>query len=282
MFRIWWRRLKLGLPTFLGWRRLGYFIPYRYAEDLPNLGESPKYEAVNKLMAAQQKAFKKILKSSENYQLKLESFNDTKPPMPRWQQGWFPRLDGLVAYVMVRDLRPKKIVEVGSGHSTRFMAQAILDGGLDTSLTAIDPAPRADIASLNMVKLINQAVQHADKAPFDILEAGDILFIDSSHILMPGSDVDLLFNRIIPALPSGVYIHIHDITLPDDYPKCWAWRGYNEQLGVMPMILGGGYELLWASHYVACEMKDELDKSFIAKLEIDPKAFETSLWLKKR
>ncbi len=149
-------------------------------------------------------------------------------------------------------------------------------------LPSIDPAPRADIAGIIAVSLVNKAVQHVDINLFQELAAGDILFIDSSHILMPGSDVDILFNRIMPLLPSCVVVHIHDITLPDDYPKAWSWRGYNEQQGVMPMILGGSYDLLWASHYVANNMQSTLNQSFIANIHKDSDAFETSIWLEKR
>ena len=55
---------------------------------------------------------------------------------------------------------------------------------------------------------------------------------NSSHILMPGSDVDILFNRVLPRLPAGALVHIHDIFLPFDYPAIWGWRNYNEQQGV--------------------------------------------------
>ena len=81
-------------------------------------------------------------------------------------------------------------------------------------------------------------------APLDAVRragAGDVLFIDSSHILMPGSDVDLLLNRVLPRLPAGVLIHIHDIFLPFDYPPVWGWRAYNEQQGVLPLLATGAY-----------------------------------------
>ncbi|MFX7914564.1 class I SAM-dependent methyltransferase, partial [Acinetobacter baumannii] len=89
-------------------------------------------------------------------------------------------------------------------------------------------------------------VHDADCAVFAALAAGDVLFIDSSHVLMPGSDVDLLFNQVLPRLKPGVLVHIHDIFLPDDYPASWGWRGYNEQQGVA-CLLQGGWRLLWAS-----------------------------------
>ena len=260
---------------------MGYFIPYRYAYSLPNLGDSPKYDAVDKLMHGKRDDFNRLLHQSKKYQANFVKFNNAKPPMPRWQQSWFPRLDGAIAYQMVADIKPNNIIEVGSGHSTRFMAQAAIDHDINVKITAIDPAPRADISKINIVELINKPLQDIDFDIFNRLKSGDILFIDSSHILMPGSDVDILFNRILPILPNGIYIHIHDITLPNDYPKIWSWRAYNEQQAVISMILGGGYDLLWSSHYVAKNMNDAIDKSVVSDIPIDPDAFETSIWLKK-
>ena len=111
------------------------------------------------------------------------------------------------------------------------MMRAARDGGFSVALTAIDPAPRADIEGIGAT-LIRSTVQGAGLAPFAELAEGDILFIDSSHILMPGTDVDMLFNHVLPALKRGVMVHVHDVFLPDDYPPEWEWRGYNEQLGI--------------------------------------------------
>ena len=58
---------------------------------------------------------------------------------------------------------------------------------------------------------------------------------------MPGTDVDMLFNHVLPGLKRGVMVHVHDVFLPDDYPPEWEWRGYNEQLGIATLIQGGGY-----------------------------------------
>ena len=93
---------------------------------------------------------------------------------------------------------PGRIVEIGSGHSTRFMAQAVRDGGLPTRITCIDPAPRATLRKL-AVEHRQALLRDADPGEFEALAAGDILFIDSSHIAMPGSDVDRLFLDVPPA-----------------------------------------------------------------------------------
>ena len=108
-----------------------------------------------------------------------------------------------------------------------------------------------------------------------------MLFIDSSHVLMPGSDVDFLVNRILPRLPPGTLVHIHDIFLPDDYPASWAWRGYNEQLAIAPLLTGGAWRLLFASRYAATRLAVEVAASAVAALPSVPGAYDSSLWLER-
>jgi len=181
---------------------------------------------------------------------------------------------------LTRDRRPARIVEVGSGHSTRFFARAIADGGIATRLTAIDPAPRAQLSGL-AVEWLRGAVPSVGMAPFAALAAGDFLVIDSSHVLMPGSDVDFLINRLLPSLPPGVLVHLHDIFLPDDYPAEWDWRGYNEQLAVAALMAGGDWQVRFASHYVATRLADAVAASAVAPLPLVAGARESSLWIER-
>jgi len=169
---------------------------------------------------------------------------------------------------------------VSSGHSTRFLAEAIADGGLASELTAIDPAPRADIAETG-ARMIATPVPSCGTAPFAGLAAGDLLFIDSSHVLMPGSDVDFLLNQILPGLPAGVLLHVHDIFLPDGYPAEWAWRGYNEQLAIAPLLTGNTWRLLFASRYAATRLAVEVAASAVAALPSVRGAYDSSLWLER-
>ncbi|MBL6929355.1 MAG: class I SAM-dependent methyltransferase [Rhodospirillales bacterium] len=274
------KRLLMGLSTVLGFAPRGFFIPYRYAAQVPTTGQRPGYETIGRQFQACENEFTRHIEAIDGFAADLEAIGAEPPPQPRWRQGWFPRLDAAAAYTMVRRVKPARIVEVGSGHSTRFLARAVRDGGLQTAITAIDPAPRADIAEFG-IHIHQTTVQDAGTGPFSGLAAGDILSIDSSHILMPGSDVDFLFNAILPGLPDGVYVHIHDIFLPDDYPEEWAWRSYNEQQGVGPLLQGGAYKVLWSSHYVASRMEDALSGTVIKRLDLAADAFETSLWLKR-
>ena len=272
------RRFLMGLATVSGLARRGFFIPYRFAHGIPGPGRRPAYAAAENILRRREEDFRAFLRIVDGFAPDLARIGSEARPAPRWRQDWFPRLDGAAAYAMVRSRAPGRIVEVGSGHSTRFLARAAADGGLATRITAIDPAPRADLTALD-VALIRKTVQEAGMEAFAGLAAGDFLMIDSSHVAMPGSDVDLLINHVLPGLPAGVVVHVHDVFLPDDYPPEWEWRGYNEQLLVAPLIHGGGYRVLFASRYVATRMKDTLAGTSVADLPLSPGAYESSLWL---
>ena len=268
-----WRRFALGLPTVLGLKPRGWFIPHRYAPLLPPPGAQPPYPAIERLFEAHTAEFTAVLDAVDARADALESCK------AMFEQSWFPSLDAAVAYALVRERKPRRIIEVGSGHSTRLLSKAV--GGVGEIL-AIDPAPRADIADLPGVRVKSSTLQAAPDTVFDGLVQGDVLFIDSSHILMPGSDVDILLNRVLPRLPSGTLVHIHDIFLPFDYPAIWGWRAYNEQQGVVPLLTSGAFKPIFSSVWAERRMADRLAASVISRLPRPPDALPASLWLEKR
>jgi hypothetical protein len=265
----------MGLATLLGPRPQGFFIPHRHADRVVPGG----YPALEPRFAARTEAFLDLLAEIEAWVPDLLAMPGPAPA-PRLDQDWFPALDAAAAYAIVRRNRPRRILEIGSGHSTRFLARAIADGGLPTRLTCIDPAPRASLAGL-AVDWLPLLVQDAPQDRFTGLQAGDILFIDSSHVLMPGSDVDRLLNQVLPVLARGTMVHVHDIFLPDPYPKSWAWRGYNEQSAIAAMLQGEAYDLLFASHYVVSRHGARLARAALAALPDLASALASSLWLQK-
>lgn len=267
------RRLRMGLQTVLGLRRQGFFVPYRHAESVPSPGGYPELEAV---FAAAPPG--EMLDRIEHAAGRIAGI-DGPPPEPRWGQSWFPRLDAAAAYAMVLAARPARIVEVGSGHSTRFLARAVRDLGRTVRMTCIDPAPRATLTGLD-IDWRREVLAPGHLPLFAELDEGDIAFFDSSHLLWPGTDVDLILNRILPGLRAGVRVHIHDVFLPDPYPPDWAWRGYTEQLGLAGYLTSPGWRILWASHYAVTRMQ-AADRPAIALLPLPEGARESSLWLRR-
>ena len=268
------RRAAFGLSTLLG-RPRGFFIPYRYAGSV----RPRPYPALEPLFRDSEARFRELVSDAELYNEHLMRILDGAGPA-RFDQDWFPRLDAATAYVIVRQMKPRRIVEIGSGHSTRFLVRAVQDGSLSTEIVAIDPAPRASLP-VSGVRHVPALLDDAGPKLFASLEPGDIRFVDSSHVAMPGSDVDRIFGDVLPRLAAGTLVHIHDILLPDPYPEDWAWRGYNEASIVAALIGCGGYELLFSSHWVASRHPDWLATGIVGRMPLLAGARETSLWLRK-
>ena len=238
------------------------------------------YAAAGAVLQAYAPHFAEVLDAIDGLAADLNRVaQDAEPPAPRWGQSWFPGLDAAAAYALVRRRAPARIVEVGSGHSTRWLARAVQDGGLATTIRCIDPAPRARLDGLP-VTFERRTLQQAGAGAAADLEAGDLLFVDSSHVQVPGSDVELVLAEILPRLPRGALLHVHDVFLPDDYPGHWAWRSYNEQ-GAVAALLGAGWRPLFASHYVATRMADRVAAGARGCPAKPAEAVESSLWLEK-
>ena len=147
--------------------------------------------------------------------------------------------DAEALYAMVKDLRPKRVIEVGSGNSTHIMRRAARDAGLDLNITCIDPAPRREIDGVADEVLRRSALDSTAESLAGALEAGDILFIDGSHYAFNGTDAPFLLLEVLPLLQPGVVVHIHDIMLPYEYDALFSERNYNEQYLLAGLLLGG-------------------------------------------
>ena len=174
--------------------------------------------------------------------------------------GWG---DGLVLFCMLRHLRPGRVVEVGSGFSSALM--------LDTAERFLEDAPELIFIEPNpgrlqgllrdgdrdRVTLLSQPVQEVDRAVFDRLEPGDVLFIDSSHVSKVGSDVNLLLLEVVPRLRPGVHVHVHDIVWPFEYARKWVYQGraWNEAYLLRALLTGNARLRIsfWSSQLAACQ-----------------------------
>jgi hypothetical protein len=172
------------------------------------------------------------------------------------QNSQFSWLDCRALFVILRQLKPAKVVEIGSGFSSlltadvnrRFFANAM-------EFICVEPYPRTFLsAGVEGISYLDvRKVQEIEPVYFDRLNAGDVLFIDSSHVCKTGSDVNHIYLKVLPRLKSGVIIHIHDIFLPFEYLKEWVLdekRSWNEQYLLQAMLQHSArYEILFASYY---------------------------------
>jgi hypothetical protein len=186
--------------------------------------------------------------------------------------GYFESCDAEVAYCMVRRWKPSRIVEIGSGYSSRILATAlhtnIAKDGIAGELITVDPNPeRLPRSGLGEVATaIAAPVQHLDTDLFLSLQPDDILFIDSSHVVSTGSDVVYEFLQILPKLRPGVLVHMHDIFLPFEYPReavlknLWFW---SEQYLLQAFLsFNTQFEVLWSASAMQSAYPDVLEQCF--------------------
>ncbi|MGB7346565.1 MAG: class I SAM-dependent methyltransferase [Pirellulaceae bacterium] len=146
---------------------------------------------------------------------------------------FFQQMDAAVLHAMISRFRPRRIIEIGSGFSTLAILDSIDTNGLtSTELVLIEPNPERLLSNTSQsdqqrFTLLQRTLSIGDLDRIVKLQENDILLVDSSHVYKIGSDVQLLFESLIPNLPAGVLLHIHDIFFPFDYPASWLRRGHH-------------------------------------------------------
>ncbi len=194
--------------------------------------------------------------------------------------------DAIILYCMMRHARPKNVIEVGSGYSSCVILdtnELFFNNGI--SCTFIDPYP-ALLQSLlkdndkDRIDIIPKKLQDVDINRFASLTAGDILFIDSTHVSKIGSDVNQIFFTILPFLKSGVYIHFHDIFYPFEYPKEWIYEGraWNEAYLLRTFLqYNSGFKIQFFNTFLEYFYEDE----FRSEMPLCMKNKGGSIWIKK-
>jgi hypothetical protein len=189
-----------------------------------------------------------------------------------YNNGFFETVDAEIAYCLVRHYKPKRIVEVGGGYSSRVMAAALdlnlkLDG-VCGELVTIDPYPDRfpQKALSDRLHLITKNIQDVDLDVFLSLQSGDFLFLDSSHVVGIGSDVVREYLEIVPRLASGVLIHAHDIFIPADYPREAVLHNlafWSEQYLLQALLMfNPQFEVLWGSSCMQSRATTALESVF--------------------
>jgi predicted O-methyltransferase YrrM len=140
----------------------------------------------------------------------------------------FSASDAALHHAMLRYFRPRRVIEVGCGHSTAVLLDTAQRHSLEVDLTCIEPYPERLLALLRPgddLELIRAPVQEVPLEAYARLEAGDLLFIDSTHVVKAGSDVLWLYLHVLPRLAPGVLVQIHDVFWPFEYPEEWLREG---------------------------------------------------------
>jgi hypothetical protein len=162
-------------------------------------------------------------------------FKPGKQPNLRYyyDNEYYLYTDGIVLFSMIRHIKPSRIIEIGSGFSSAIMLDTNeLFFNNTISLTFIEPYPERLFSLLKdtdkkQATIIQSDAQLIQLDTFRNLQAGDILFIDSTHVVKTGNDVNYILFEVLPELQSGVIIHFHDIFYPFEYPKEWVLKGRN-------------------------------------------------------
>ena len=197
--------------------------------------------------------------------------------------GFFMTPDAEIYAAMILDRQPRRIIEVGSGFSTLTARKTIGHAGYSTRLVAIDPHPRTDVQAVTD-ELILRPVEESDLINFE-LSAEDLLFIDSSHLCRTRGDLPYLYCQVLPSLPAGILVHVHDIFLPYDYPNLYDRWCYTELYLLSCMLAHSSrYHPLLGAHHLTRLHRDRMQAVFgpLVGSEEETHYFGCSFWFEVR
>lgn len=275
-------RVARDKQYFRLWERKGFHItPVHYYEPIPDTTtlKDDLWKKQSELVGVninERGQINLLSLFSSRFKGEYDSFPRNKTSIPYQyyvNNGGFESVDGEILYCMIRHFKPKKIFEIGSGNSTWLSAQAVLknreeDASYECEFVAIEPYPNEILKEgfPGFSKLFPKEVQDIPLSEFEKLRENDIIFIDSSHVLKIGSDVQYEYLEILPRLDKGVLIHAHDIFLPAEYPKEWVLKQYwfwTEQYLLQAFLTcNESFEVLWAGSYMHLKHPDKLEAAF--------------------
>lgn len=288
--------IKMSFPI---WQKMGFHVtPNHFYEPVPDtrtLREElwSKHSKMVGIKINEERQINLLSQFSSKFKDEYECFPRFKTSAPYQyyiNNGTFESVDGEILYCMIRHFKPRKVFEIGSGNSTYLIAQAVLknkeEDGNECELMAFEPYPnsilRAGFSGLS--KLIPTKIQDIALSKFKELKENDFLFIDSSHVLKIGSDVQYEYLEILPRLNKGVIVHVHDIFLPAEYPKEWVLKNYlflTEQYLLQAFLaFNNTFEVLWGGSYMHLKHPEKLEKAFSSYNRTS--VWPGSLWVRRK
>jgi len=203
-----------------------------------------------------------------------------------FENDYYSYTDAIILYAMLRHFKPKRVIEVGSGFSSALMIdtnELFFNGAIQ--LEFIEPNPKRLYSLFSKsdkenIKVTEDLVQNIPLSTFRKLQAGDILFIDSSHVAKTGSDLNYILFDILPNLNTGVIIHFHDIFFPFEYPKEWVYAGRNWNENYILRAF-----LMHNTEYKIIHFSDYLHQNYPEVFKKMPLAYKNTggaLWMEKK
>jgi predicted O-methyltransferase YrrM len=208
----------------------------------------------------------------------------------------FGPIESQLLHCFVRAKAPRRVIEIGSGVSTACMLEAIRMNQADrseTHLTCIEPFPKDAFHIINNITHLRQPLQAVPVSLFEQLQPGDLLFIDSSHAVKTGSEVLRIYLDIIPSLPAGVYVHVHDINLPYEYSRDALAAYYasqetafllalltdNPRLSIQTCLSGLHYDCPDQLQAIMSDYRPQANQEGLPASDSTPGHFPSSIWL---
>jgi hypothetical protein len=282
-------RLREKLNKYLTWVPPGHFYsPIPDSREIRSRQEEifdrPKFiPAINLNDAGQLRTLDSFRRLYSD-----QPFSDDKTEGLRYyfKNPNYAYLDALALHCMLRRTKPARVIEIGSGFSscvTLDTNELFFNNSID--LTFIEPYPDLLLSLIKesdrkQIGLIPKKLQEVDPQKFSSLAAGDVLFIDSTHISRTGSDVNYIIFKILPMLRKGVLIHFHDIFYPFEYPREWVFEGraWNESYLLHAFLqYNNTFKIQFFNSYLGYRYRDQLQSA----MPLATKNIGGSIWIKK-
>ncbi len=288
-------RLLQKLPYYINrLRRGGTYPPGHYYSPVPKREEVLAY--LNSTNAAETELGDIDLNRQSQFELltAFQAFYDALPfPEKKnrdcryyYDQTWFCYADAIFLYSFLRHAKPQRIIEVGSGFSSAVILDTVercFSHRPDITFIEPDPARLRRLLKPGddaRIRIVEKKVQEAPIETFASLSAGDFLFIDSSHVLKCGSDVQFLMFKVLPRLPAGVFVHFHDVFYPFEYPAEWLLKGryWNEDYFLRAFL---AYNREWEIHFFNTYVAAVFEEFLREKMPLCLKNTGGSLYLRR-
>lgn len=285
--------IRVSRRLFRPLERLGYHLtPVHFYQPIPDTRElqdelwrrPSEMVGVDMQSAAQLALLKEIAAFSKEF---CEAA--ARHPDFEVRNGMFETADAEMLFGIVRHFKPGRVVEIGSGHSTRISSMALEANrreGSPGSIVAIEPYP-PPFLDAGLPELESVVVQNVEDVSLDLfteLGSGDVLFVDSSHVARIGGDVTFEFLEVIPRLAAGVIVHVHDIFLPNEYPKPWVMeeqRFWTEQYLLQAFLaFNSAWEVLLAGNFLHSEYPAEMEAAVASYSRAAD--YPGSFWMRRR